>query len=145
MKTEIVKISDGDYKTPSKWKLIVNDEVEFEYYRGPAFRISKYRGNTPYDKKHFPYGERIQIPYTITIHADKVLREYTEAEPPSVEDILEAVKSDCSLVMYGQSFEEFCAELGYDTDSMKAKKIYDACVQNFLKCLRVGLLTVEDR
>ena len=29
------------------------------------------------------------------------------------------------------SFEDFCSEFGYDTDSMKAKKIYDAVLEEY--------------
>lgn len=44
---------------------------------------------------------------------------------PGLEDILRSVISDAQFSAYG--FEEFCAELSYDTDSRKAFAIYTAC------------------
>jgi len=41
---------------------------------------------------------------------------------PNAEDVLECLQSD-SRVM-GQDFEEWCIDLGYDTDSRKAEQIY---------------------
>jgi hypothetical protein len=41
---------------------------------------------------------------------------------PNAEDVLECLQSD-SRVM-GQDFEEWCSDLGYDTDSRKAEQIY---------------------
>lgn len=45
---------------------------------------------------------------------------------PTAGDILRAVVLDAALVD-GSSFEDFCANLGYDTDSRKAEKVYAAC------------------
>ena len=45
---------------------------------------------------------------------------------PREYDILACIqKYDCG------TFEEFCSEFGYDTDSRKAEKIYNACVKEF--------------
>lgn len=45
---------------------------------------------------------------------------------PREYDILACMqKYDCG------TFENFCAEFGYDTDSRKAEKIYNACVKEF--------------
>lgn len=45
---------------------------------------------------------------------------------PSVESILNCVQSDTSTIQ-DRSFEEWCSDLGYDTDSRKAERTYKAC------------------
>lgn len=47
---------------------------------------------------------------------------------PKIESVLECLFLDASCI--DQSFSNFCADCGYDTDSMKAFKIYQACQDN---------------
>lgn len=47
---------------------------------------------------------------------------------PTVYDVLA-----CLTKWNPGSFEEFCADYGYDTDSINAKRIYDAVVQEWLQ------------
>ena len=46
---------------------------------------------------------------------------------PTVEGIMENIVSDASV--NDMSFEDFCAEFGYDTDSRKAERTYNACIK----------------
>jgi hypothetical protein len=46
---------------------------------------------------------------------------------PTVEDVLDCLASDASTVDNAKSFEDWCSELGYDTDSRKAERTYRAC------------------
>ncbi len=45
---------------------------------------------------------------------------------PTIEEILECFKSD--LAYSDLNFEEFCNDLGYNNDSIRDKKIYNATV-----------------
>ena len=45
--------------------------------------------------------------------------------PPSAPEVLECLKSDFFLA--GYDFEDWCSDLGYETDSRRAEKIYKAC------------------
>lgn len=47
---------------------------------------------------------------------------------PTQEDVLSCLASDSSSVD-NNSFEEWCRDLGYDTDSRKAEKTYNICVK----------------
>lgn len=47
---------------------------------------------------------------------------------PTLEDILDSLALDASVL--DQTFEEFCGEFGYDTDSRKAEETYQACREN---------------
>jgi hypothetical protein len=46
---------------------------------------------------------------------------------PSEDDILSSLLLDKSCYDNARHFEDFANELGYDTDSRKAEKIYNAC------------------
>lgn len=48
-------------------------------------------------------------------------------ENPKVEGVMENIVSDASV--NDMSFEDFCSEFGYDTDSRKAEKTYNQCVK----------------
>lgn len=50
--------------------------------------------------------------------------------PPTVEEVLQCLSQDAYYIDdSGSTFEDFCHELGYDTDSRKAEKIYKAVVR----------------
>jgi len=44
---------------------------------------------------------------------------------PRVDDVLDSLLSDAQAGE--QTFEDFCADFGYDSDSRKAEKIWRAC------------------
>lgn len=60
-----------------------------------------------------------------------------EAIQPNPADVMHSLLMD-STVLDSGGFEEWAAELGYDTDSRKAEEIYSACLEIALK-VRAGL------
>lgn len=52
--------------------------------------------------------------------------------PPDVADVLHSLMLDASALDAG-TFEDWCAELGFDSDSIKARGMYDACIAEALK------------
>jgi hypothetical protein len=60
-----------------------------------------------------------------------------QAKPqaPHIADVLHSIILDSSAA--GQSFESWCDEFGYDTDSRKAEDIYRACQENADKLARI--------
>ena len=46
---------------------------------------------------------------------------------PELDLVLDALKTD---FVNGRSFQDFCDDFGYDQDSIKALKIYKACLKN---------------
>ena len=46
---------------------------------------------------------------------------------PEAADVLDCLVSDASSVANAQGFEDWAAELGYDTDSRKAHRTYTIC------------------
>lgn len=47
--------------------------------------------------------------------------------PPTAADVLNCLLSDASSVENTGSFEEWCSDFGYNTDSRKAERAYKAC------------------
>ena len=48
--------------------------------------------------------------------------------PPKLSDVLYSLIMDSESLEY--SFSDWCDMLGYNTDSIKDKKIYNACIKN---------------
>jgi len=46
---------------------------------------------------------------------------------PELDGVLSCLASDASGYENARTFEEFCGEYGYETDSRKAERIYRAC------------------
>jgi len=46
--------------------------------------------------------------------------------PPTVAGVLDCLQSDARTAEDCASFEDFCSDLGYDSDSRKAEKLYKA-------------------
>lgn len=46
-------------------------------------------------------------------------------------DIIYCIVSDAQCVQWNNSFEDFCNEFGYDTDSRSAERIYKACEKTY--------------
>ena len=63
----------------------------------------------------------------------------------SEHDVLNAFYCFVSDALSGlDSFDEFCGEFGYDTDSRKAKKVYKACKRAYEKFKRVSGFADDD-
>ncbi len=48
---------------------------------------------------------------------------------PTAEEVLECLAMDAEGIENVFSFEDWCAEYGYDSDSRRAEKIYNACLR----------------
>lgn len=48
---------------------------------------------------------------------------------PEVDEVLDCLASDASTIDNVMDFEAFCSDLGYDSDSRRAEKIYKACAR----------------
>ena len=57
-------------------------------------------------------------------------------EEPTAEEVLECLASDACGVDNSQTFEDWCSEYGYDTDSRRAERIYNACLKSTEKLRR---------
>ena len=73
-----------------------------------------------------PTTKKFECRGSMTLHEEEVLQQAFEIKKPTSEDVLDALLSDADALQY-DTFEDWAPELGYDTDSIKAKKIYEAC------------------
>lgn len=73
--------------------------------------------------KSYGYGDAFTTDYSMgTGHAKD-----SQAPMPQLAEVLYSLQSDAQAGEHG--FDEFCADLGYDSDSIKALKIHKACVK----------------
>lgn len=70
------------------------------------------------------YGKRL------TVDDFEYLRE-VYVNVPDLKDILWCLFLDASA--YQLCFQDWCSEYGYDDDSIKARKIYEDCIENYFK------------
>lgn len=71
--------------------------------------------------------------YKVTLHYGR--KQYTLyfsqgygiTHEPEIEDVLNSLALDSSGIENARSFEDWCGEYGYDTDSRKAEKIFKVC------------------
>jgi hypothetical protein len=96
---------------------------------------SKVRCNATYGA-HLAYDKQDEWQqsahgYSVTLHYKG--RQYTtdfwmgsaHTDGPTAEGVLECLLSDANAAQH--TFEDFCAEMGYDSDSRKAERIWKAC------------------
>lgn len=68
----------------------------------------------------------------------EALEECTEPSKPELDDVLQCLLSDASMVRHGQTFEEWAGDFGYDTDSRKAEKCFNNCRDEWTGLIRIG-------
>jgi hypothetical protein len=94
--------------------------------------IAEYGVKTDWDK--LDEWQKKAHPYTVTLKYDK--RQMTVpffmgpalTHEPTDKDVLPCLIADYSVI--DESFEDFCMNFGYDSDSRKAEKIYNQCKKN---------------
>lgn len=65
---------------------------------------------------------------------------WSEIEPvyPDLYDVESALVSDAQCIESSITFEDFCDDLGYSKDSIRALKIYAACQEIYGLLIRSG-------
>jgi len=107
-----------------------------EYTAGAAHRYYpkrcrivplKHRG------KRIPYNHLSSARTTHEIERNKQSR----PSEPELADVLCCIVWDAQSVMFGQTFEEFASDYGYDEDSRRAEKCYNACREAHYALIRL--------
>lgn len=106
-----------------------NKKESFEYFTGIGHRVSK-----------------VTMPDIIrksprSVAAERWIKENVKPHTPQAAGVLYSLLTDTSATE--QSFANWCADFGYDTDSRKAFSVYEACQQNADKLFK--LFTLEER
>jgi hypothetical protein len=74
-------------------------------------------------------GTRAAMPLKRTV----AWEQDTMPEPPSLIEVLDCLAMDANGIENASSFEDWCGEYGYDTDSRKAEKTYRICARQVEK------------
>lgn len=115
-----------------EWRVTFNrgDKKEtFEYFTGTGHRVSK-----------------VPVPAFVGLNPRSIataswVKENVKPHTPQAAGVLYSLLTDISATE--QSFANWCADFGYDTDSRKAFSVYEACQQNADKLFK--LFTSEER
>lgn len=137
---------EGDWKRPSVWQVTLTRHgasLITPYTKGTAYRRWKDRSPFGYRDGFVDLGgERGQKVAQrfgrLTICQAEAIDKGTEPEPPTLDEVVWSVLMDASGVRDGQLFEEWALEYGYDSDSIKARKIFDACRDEWSGLVRLG-------
>lgn len=140
----------GSYKEPSKWAVTISrDGKSFttEYTMGSGFRQwSKRAGSLLrhewagcFNNKRPRPGTKVPLHLGgFSVDEAHLLLTCTEPTPPELPDVLWSLVMDAEGVRHGQTFEDWAADLGYDTDSRKAERCYNACRDEWSALVRLG-------
>ena len=130
-----VCVDAGSWKSASKWRITISTErgsYAFEYTQGSAYRVYTTGKNR---------GQRMTIPVgTLTVYEQERLTN-TMPQEPSYDDVMSSLTLDASSV--DQSFDSWCDEFGYDTDSRKAFANYEQCRDTMFALRRLGISLTE--
>lgn len=142
-------LDTGSPTTPSRFEVVLSrngQSITTPYEKGCGHRRWNYiKGSIamrmlPIDYEslgHPKPGDRVKAS-TRTLFHEEIIRECTEPIPPTVDEVLYALSQDAIMVRGGETFEFFCRTLGYDTDSIKARNIFDACRNTYFDLIRLG-------
>jgi hypothetical protein len=122
-----------DGKTPFKWEITLglgSRKYVFDYTMGAAY-VSyrpKERGIKPRQAEYHVLQERLKR----VLYGESMLGTGLVPTEPELRDVLYALHTDCSMVENCMNFAEFCAEFGFNADSIKDKACYDACIMQHI-------------
>ena len=108
-----------------------------EYHQGSGHRTWKRSINDP-GQVNCRKGDRVVVPGRISLHLERILIAETEPTVPTLTDVLYCLAMDAAGTDYND-FEDWCAEYGYDDDSISAKDTYDACCRTYKALRKLGL------
>ena len=105
---------------------LFNDIKIWEKLRTPEYNDLAAIRNTILNKKNLVF-----FPWHLNYHKSffkpvfELGKKYLK--PLELKTVLCSIISDCSTAENSFTFEDFCSELGYDTDSRKAYRTWEAC------------------
>lgn len=102
-----------------------------------AARITKALKGAKSSSSYLFHSERPTIAFVETFNA------ITEPSPLTLSELVWSLWADCSGVRYGETFEDWAPDYGYDSDSLKALKIFEACQEIWRFFRRAGIGDVE--
>ena len=130
----------GGINRSSKFQVTIkrnNRQFTTEFSKGHRVWVKGAHLNAMYvPRKHIKDGKQVEL-YSLLCpdkctdsqrkHQQAIFDEYemlTRPIPPSLDEVISSLITDANCVRFGQSFEDFCGDLCYDSDSRTAEKTY---------------------
>ena len=111
----------------SVWAVTIShsgQSMQIEYSTGSAHR-------------HYRSGKPIKMKYHGLTVWDCDGYAQTKPNAPELADVLYSVVSDAQGVAFGQSFDDWAGDYGYDEDSRRAEKAFNACRDEYFDLIRL--------
>lgn len=98
---------------------IANSSIDWSSYWIPAYQVKILNSKWIINLTTLMYSKvELENWYKIM----EIAKRHKQVEPSDYSVLT------CLTQLYSTDFEDFCSDYGYDIDSMKAKKIFDACM-----------------
>ena len=108
-----------------KYIVIINEQ-DFEYSRGIGYRTELSHYERDKFKKVMNRNPQ-KTKSNLLLYVDE-LKKVSKPKPLNIDDVLYSLVLDTQLSR--ETFDDFCDDLGYSNDSIKANDIYKACQKN---------------
>lgn len=115
------------------WKVSIQGET-FEYHQGLGLQQSTKNLKT-YGSINFGDAEKIKWALCGKRYITAGGMPSLKPKTPEITDVIYCLLSDSDAIEY--NFTEWANDFGYDTDSIKAEKVYQACVETGRKLNRI--------
>jgi hypothetical protein len=124
----------------------MTNAIKFEtaLIRGPLKTRSSDWQETAYEWRVTLNG--VSFPYFTgsgLVTKAKTVFDKDRPKKPSLDDVLHSLVLDASAC--DQSFDDWCSDYGYDTDSRKALETYLTCQENATKLRKAGVDIAAER
>ncbi len=149
---------DTDFKDAIHWELTLTKggySCKVEYSEGVGIFINNFSklgkqlqnyllnditGNLRGGMTHYGISHseiRNYITDRVKVTKENIMMCKYKITPPALKDVVYSLVSDSDAVNY--SFDDWCDNFGYSTDSRKALKTWHACTDNYRKLKALGL------
>ena len=127
LESELVRDDFDGVKGAAVWSVTIarnGGEYQTEYTQGPGLR-------------HHRGGKPIDLPYVrVTVH-QAAMNTRTIPDAVTLADVMSSLVMDAQCVADGQTFEDFAGDMGYDTDSREAERVYNGCRDVYFGLVRL--------
>jgi len=129
LESELVRDDFDGREGAATWAITITRngrEFQTEYTHGCHFR--HHRSGQPI--RLFAPGDRVTV--------DGIAKnKQTIPDEPILADVMHSLVCDAQCVADGQTFEDFADDMGYDTDSREAERIYNGCRDEYFALIRL--------